>query len=139
MWFSIMPVPDVQPKNRLGPRGFLVGPRSPAIPVGMLTSDLVRARVPGGDISPSLVGASKRALLETAGPFLDAVRGGADQKWPRGALDEAISALAEDRKDHKVVRGLAKVLLDRCAFEVDSPFPPTELRDRVFRAAAARG
>jgi predicted nuclease of restriction endonuclease-like RecB superfamily len=50
-----------------------------------------------------------------------------------------VEAIVGDGVDHKLARGLVKLLEDRCDFEVRSPLPPALLRARVFAAAAARG
>lgn len=105
----------------------------------MLTSDLVRANVRGPDLFPALIDPDRPAFREPAGALLDAFTDAAAQGWTRAALDETVDAIAADRKDHKVVRGLAKVLFDRSTLAVESPVPPAELRDTVFRLAAARG
>src|SRR5262249_16222946 len=43
-----------------------------------------------------------------------------------------------DTPAYLVHQGLAKLLEDRCEFEVASGHPPEQLREAVFRAAAAR-
>lgn len=105
----------------------------------MLTGDLLRVRVRGRELVPALVDPARPALQEVAGSlielFAEAVAGG----WKRAALDEEIHALIGDRRDHKLVRGLAKVLSDRAEFEVRSPMPPAELRAIVFRTARQAG
>ena len=40
-------------------------------------------------------------------------------------------------QDQLVYRGLAKLLEDRCDFEVEAGLPPEQIRDAAFRAAAA--
>ncbi len=105
----------------------------------MLTRDLVRARVRGSKLEASLVDPSRPPLQEDArvllGTFSEAVEDG----WSRGRLEEAVADLLAERRDHKILRGLAKVLFDRSEFEVESPIDPSELRGEVFRAARARG
>lgn len=105
----------------------------------MLTADLIRARVRGRTLAPSLVDPDRPALREAAAELLAIWGNALEHRWRRGTLDQAVSEWSGLRRDGKVVRGLAKVLLDRSTFEVQSPLPPVELRARVFRAARAKG
>lgn len=105
----------------------------------MLTSNLVRARVRGQQIVPSFIRPDAPALREAAeslcGTFADALA----ERRTRGEIDEEIDDLCGDRRDHLVVRGLAKLCFDRSEFAVDSPLPPQELRAEAFRLAAEMG
>ncbi len=103
----------------------------------MLTGDLVRARVRGGELEPSLVPVA--CHLERAADLLELVDGAVAQRWRRRELDEALTELIGDARDHRIVKGMAKVLLDKCEVEVDAALPPKELRRRVFEAARAAG
>lgn len=105
----------------------------------MLTKDLLRVRVQKDRLVPSFVGAERPALLEDAEALLDAFRQGVEEEWTRGRLEQEIADVVGDRRDHKLLRGLAKVLLDRSEFEVEAPVPPPELREAVFLAARANG
>lgn len=105
----------------------------------MLTGDLVRAKVSGATIRPSFVGEGRPAIHEAAGELLDVFREGAEGKWRREQLDEAVDAVIGDNRDHKLLHGLAKVLADRSEFSVESPIPPLELRIAAFRLARERG
>ena len=105
----------------------------------MLTGDLVRARVRGGTIQASLVDATKPALLDASAELLAIWGAALDGAWTRGRLDEAVTAWIGPRRDHKIIKGLAKVLVDRSRFEIRSPLPPVELRAKVFRAARDAG
>ncbi|MFK7930340.1 MAG: DUF790 family protein [Myxococcota bacterium] len=105
----------------------------------MLTGDLLRARVKGKTLTPSLIDVTKPGLNTAAAELLAIWARALESRWKRGELDEAITAWIGPRRDHKVVKGLAKVLLDRSKFEVISPLPPVELRSRVFRAAREAG
>lgn len=105
----------------------------------MLTRDLLRARVQKDAVIPSFVDPERPALREDAATLVDAFAQAVDEGWERGRIEAEIADLVGDRRDHKVLRGLAKVLLDRSEFEVDAPVPPAELRQAVFRAARERG
>ena len=105
----------------------------------MLTGDLVRARVDKGELRPSYVDVDKVALLDHAEGFLACVRGAVEDRSPRGLVEEALEGLIGDAKDVKLLRGVAKILLDRCEFEVGGAQDPKALRKLVFERAAARG
>lgn len=105
----------------------------------MLTRDLLRVRVKGNEVVPALVDPDRPALVEDAEALLGTFQDAVEEGWTRGRLDEALGDLVGDRQDHKLLRGLAKVLLDRSDFEVASPVDPVELRGRAFRAAGERG
>ncbi len=72
------------------------------------------------------------AVLER---FADAVAAG----WTRGQLDDSLDELCSERKDHKTVRGLAKVATDRTDYASECPVEPVAFRRQVFLAARARG
>jgi predicted nuclease of restriction endonuclease-like RecB superfamily len=56
----------------------------------------------------------------------------------RGALEELIQESFASDPAQLVHQGLAKLLEDRCEFEVVADVPPEQLREKVFRLAAAR-
>lgn len=105
----------------------------------MLTRDLVRATVRGRDLRPSWIKTDKPALREAAEDLLTLWDHATEARWRRREVDAAISEWIGDRRDHKILRGLAKLALDHSTFEQRSPLPPVELRDRVFRAARQAG
>ncbi len=105
----------------------------------MLTSDLLRARVEGRTLRPSWIDPDKPGLRRAAEELLALLDEALDARWTRGAVEEALGELVGVRRDHKVLKGLAKVMLDRATFQVESPLPPVALRERVFRAARAHG
>ena len=105
----------------------------------MLTSDLVRARVRGKTIEPTWIDTSRGDLREPAETMVDIVRQAVDEGWSQGDLVEALDGATATHRSHKVLRGLRKLLLDRCDFEVDAPLPPVELRRRVFLKAREMG
>jgi len=105
----------------------------------MLTGDLVRARVKGPDLLPSFVKVDAAARLERAAELLALFDEAAREGWTRGTLVAACRELEGTDPDHKVTKGFAKVLLDRCEFETVCPGDPAELRFAVFERAAAGG
>ncbi len=104
----------------------------------MLTGELVRVSLDkNGLVKPGFVDPGNARLRERAQEILDVLREGIGRR--RGEIDEEIAAIVGDGVDHKLTRGLVKLALDRCDFEVQSPVPPADLRARVFRMATHEG
>lgn len=104
----------------------------------MLTGDLVRARAYKGELRCQFLKHNDDVLGDAA--FLcDLLKRGLEAGCTLGVLEEEIAAEAQVRPDHKILRGLAKVLLDNATFELDAPIPPVDLREKVFKRAAERG
>jgi uncharacterized protein len=103
----------------------------------VLTGKMVRVRY-GRDnhIFAQYLDAEDAAWQETAGRLLELFR--ADPGRTRGELEEELREAFGDTPAYLVHQGLAKLLEDRCEFEVASGHPPEQLREAVFRAAAAR-
>src|SRR5262249_43587444 len=100
----------------------------------MLTGKLVRVRYARDRIVPCYLGESDPAWLETAERLLALFRG--QEGRTRGELEEDVRDAFGDDPSQLVHQGLAKLLEDRCEFEVVSGHPPEQLREAVFRAAA---
>ncbi len=105
----------------------------------MLTSDLIRATVKGKTLRPGLVKVNSKALLEAATALHAVYCEAATHQATRGDIAEAVDGVVHARSRPKVLRGFAKLLQDRSTFEVKCPIPPSELRQRVFLEARARG
>ncbi len=103
----------------------------------MLTGDLVRVRVQGKELRPSFVDVDKPRHQERGAELVALFREALAQGHTRGWLAEQVEDLIGDGLDHKLTRGLAKVLLDVSDFEVESPMAPAELRARLFDAVGA--
>lgn len=105
----------------------------------MLTGDLVRARVKGRDLAPSLIDPTRPGYKQRAEDLLDLFGEAVAQGWTRGAVDEAVNDLIGDGQDARIVRGLAKLCTDRSTFDIEAPLPPPALRAKVFGLARERG
>lgn len=105
----------------------------------MLTGDLVRARVRSGVLRPTFIDPRKPAFVRAAEAMVGAMVEAAAARTTRGEVADALRDAAGDSSSAKVLRGFAKLLLDRCTFETDSPEPPVALRARVFAAARTHG
>ena len=101
----------------------------------MLTGKLVRVRYARDRIIPGYVAVDDAAWHEVAERLLDLFRN-AEQRT-RGELEDEVRDAFGDAQSQLVHQGLAKLLVDRCDFEVASAFPPEQIRDLVFRTAAA--
>lgn len=105
----------------------------------MLTGDLVRARAQGKDLRPQLLKVGEQRRLDRAEELIALFTRAEAEGWSRGELRAACRDLEGSDPDHKVTKGLAKVMLDRCTFETICPGEPQALRMEVFARAAAGG
>jgi predicted nuclease of restriction endonuclease-like RecB superfamily len=101
----------------------------------MLTGKLVRVRHAKNRLLPVYVDPTDPGLLALAEQLLLAYRTSVGRT--RGQIAEELSDLIPEGPRGLLAAGLAKLLEDRCEFEVEAEFPPEELRQAVFRAAAA--
>lgn len=103
----------------------------------MLTSDLVRARRRGEVLKVTyLRGEARERAREVAETLLHVCRESVGE--PRGALLEELGSVPREARDELVARGLEKLALDGCRFEPPLEGDFSELREELFRAAAAR-
>jgi predicted nuclease of restriction endonuclease-like RecB superfamily len=99
----------------------------------MLTGNLVRVRYAKQRIVPYYIDDADPNWLASAERLLELFRG--QEGRTRGQLEEDLADAFGDEGGQLVYRGLAKLLEDRCEFEIDSGQPPEQLREAVFRAA----
>lgn len=110
----------------------------------MLTSDLLRVRVVKAEVKPQFVKTSAPRHLERAERMLTAFQEAVAAKHSRADLVAKIREIEGLSTDHKLIKGLAKVLLDKCEFAAltlpgeDAP-EPAEIRHRLFRLAVTDG
>ncbi len=101
----------------------------------MLTGRLVRVRYHRNRLIPIYIHVEERDWQEVATHLLDVYRTLPGKT--RGEAEEEIRETVGDNPTQLVHQGLAKLLEDRCEFEVDSEHAPDELRERVFLAASS--
>src|ERR687887_631657 len=89
----------------------------------------------GRRTGPRAVDAGDPGLLRTAGDLVEIVRDHVGR--PRAELDRAFDEYIGTGTDYRTLRGLVKLLMDRCEFETSSPVDPLALRREVFLRAAA--
>ncbi len=99
----------------------------------MLTGKMVRVRFSRDRIVPVYLDVKELRWLELAEELLQIYRS-ADQAT-RGELEAELREAFDALPNQLVHQGLAKLLEDRCQFEVVSGHPPDELRELVFGAA----
>jgi len=99
----------------------------------MLTGALVRVRYARDQIIPRYVDATDPEHLASAEWLIDLFQHHAG--GTRGALAAELDEAFGVDPGLFVVRGLMKLLEDRCEFAVVSDRPPPELRERVFAAS----
>lgn len=104
----------------------------------MLTAEHLRGRVVKGVIQLRWVDPDDRELCDLAERLGALHQLAADERWSRRRLDEELLDFDEDVGDPKLVRGLARLLMDRCTLEASTSLAPAELRQRVFLYAATR-
>jgi predicted nuclease of restriction endonuclease-like RecB superfamily len=102
--------------------------------MAMLTGKQVRVRYARDRIIPHYLDPTDEGWSEVAERLLELFRG--QEGKTRGQLDEDQREAFGDDPGQLVHQGLAKLLEDRCEFEVVSGHPPEELREAAFQMAA---
>jgi predicted nuclease of restriction endonuclease-like RecB superfamily len=100
----------------------------------MLTGKMVRVRYARERILPCYLETTNANWLEVAERLLEVFR--AQVGRTRGELEVDVRETFGDDPGQLVHQGLAKLLEDRCEFEVVSGHPPEQLRALVFAAAS---
>ncbi|MGF1580064.1 MAG: DUF790 family protein [Gemmataceae bacterium] len=100
----------------------------------MLTSRLVKARIHKSTVIPYYLKTEDELWQQTASRMLELYR--ESEGRTRGEIDQEWKEAFGDLTNPLQHQGLAKLLEDRCEFEVVSGHPPEELRAAVFQAAA---
>jgi predicted nuclease of restriction endonuclease-like RecB superfamily len=100
----------------------------------MLTGKMVRVRYARDRIIPHYLDVHDPAWVEVAERLIELFRG--QEGRTRGELEQdQVDAFGDD-PGQLIHQGLAKLLEDRCDFEVVSGHPPEKIRSAVFRAAS---
>src|SRR5262245_862356 len=101
----------------------------------MLSGKLVAVRYSRDRIRPCYLDTNDGAWQVAAERLVEIYRSAEGRS--RGEVDEELREIIGNDPAQRVHVGLAKLLEDRCDFEVVSGVAPEELREAVFRAAAA--
>ena len=102
----------------------------------MLTGKQVRVRFVRDRVVPQYLDPADAQWLEVAEELLAIYR--AAQGRTRGEVETEIEELFGDLPQPLIHNGLAKLLEDRCDYEVQAGLPPEEVRDAVFLTAAKK-
>src|ERR687893_1269434 len=102
----------------------------------MLTADLAMSWQRGDRINPRYIDAEDEEYLRAAEDLiaLFASHGGR----ARAALEESLQEYVGTGTDYRILRGLIKLLTDRCEFETSAPAEPSEIRRALFLKARTR-
>ena len=103
----------------------------------MLTGDLVRCTVKEGKVKPGFISLEQNRYRERAEEILACVA--ASHQCRRGDIEADLEGILGDGVDRKLFDGLAKLVFDVCEFATQSPIPPRELREKVWKESARRG
>jgi hypothetical protein len=99
----------------------------------MLTADLAQSWQRGGRTGPRYLNTSAQSYLEDASEL---IRIFAEHEGrTRGELDASLAEYVGLGTDYKILRGLIKLLMDRCEFETSTETDPAEMRRVLFLKA----
>ena len=100
----------------------------------MLTKELLRFRRNRGYIKPVFVKTDNPELLQLADRLISFYV--PDKDIYRGEVEEAVASFVGTCKDPKLVKGLNKLLLDRCEFSVPASHDYQNIRKKIFAVSA---
>jgi predicted nuclease of restriction endonuclease-like RecB superfamily len=99
----------------------------------MLTADLSLSWVRGDRIKPRYINTEDEEYVREAEDLVGLFA--RHEGSTRAALEESLQEYVGTGTDYKVLRGLIKLLTDRCEFETDTPVEPSEIRRALFLRA----
>src|ERR687894_1847632 len=99
----------------------------------MLTADLSMSWQRGEQIRPRHIDTGDEEYVRVAEDFVEVFREHEGQT--RAALEQYLQEYVGTGTDYKILRGLIKLLTDRCEFDTDAPAAPEELRRALFLKA----
>ena len=102
----------------------------------MLTADLAMSWQRGDSINPRYIDAEDEEYLRAAEDLV-ALFASHDGRT-RAALEESLQEYVGTGTDYRTLRGLIKLLTDRCEFETSAPAEPSEIRRALFLKARER-
>src|SRR5215211_5022532 len=102
----------------------------------MLTADLAMSWQRGDRIQPRYIDAEDEEYLRAAEDLV-ALFVSHDGRT-RAALEESLQEYVGTGTDYRILRGLIKLLTDRCEFETTAPAEPSEIRRALFLKARER-
>src|SRR3954468_15365906 len=99
----------------------------------MLTADLALSWQRGEQIRPRYVETDDEEYLRAAEDL--AAIFASHEGRTRASLEESLHEYVGTGTDYKILRGLIKLLTDRCEFETSSTVEPAEIRRALFMKA----
>ncbi|HEY0170289.1 MAG TPA: DUF790 family protein [Pyrinomonadaceae bacterium] len=102
----------------------------------MLTADLAMSWQRGDQIRPRYIDAEDEEYLRAAEDLVAIFESHGGRA--RAALEESLQEYVGTGTDYRILRGLIKLLTDRCEFETSAPAEPSEIRRSVFLKARER-
>src|SRR5574341_331237 len=102
----------------------------------MLTADLAMSYRRGNRIFPRYLQSDDPRHLQTAADLALIVEQHAGRR--RAELEQALDEYIGVGTDYKILRGLIKLLTDRCEFSTANAFDPAEIRRALFNKASAQ-
>jgi hypothetical protein len=100
----------------------------------MLTKDLLRFRRINGYARPMFVDTSHKGLLDLATRLINIYD--FEQGLSRAEIEEAALPLLKTQKDLKLAKGLNKIILDRCVFDIPGNTDCAGTRKKIFTRSA---
>jgi hypothetical protein len=101
----------------------------------MLTADLALSWQRGGEIKPRRIDPRDARWLEACASLVSLFKEHTGRA--RGELEQALAGYVGSETNYRVMRGLIKLLFDRCEFETAAGFDPAEARRTLFLRARA--
>jgi uncharacterized protein len=101
--------------------------------VEMLTADLSQSWRRGNRTGPRLIDVGEAGYLRDAESLIEIFK--AHDGQARGLLEAALNEYVGTGTDYKILRGLIKLLMDRCRFETAAAVEPAEIRRLLFLKA----
>src|SRR5918997_4753673 len=99
----------------------------------MLTADLAQSWQRGGRTGPRYIDVEDPGHLQAAADLIGIFK--EHEGHRRAELDEALQEYVGVGTDYRVLRGLIKLLMDRCTFETACGADPVEIRRILFLKA----
>ena len=98
-------------------------------------------KLPSKTIEPIFISSSSKKQCERSDMLLEIFARALEKGGSRDSIESEIQDMAQIEVDHKVLHGLAKILLNRCVFQSPSPelqdvLSPSDIRHITFLQAA---
>ena len=100
----------------------------------MLTGTLLRVRTYRNRLMPNYLDVASPDWLSAAERLLVVFREAKGRT--RGEIESDLEEFIPEGPEQVIVKGLAKLLDDRCEYDAEGDFPPEKIRESAFRLAA---